>query len=133
MVARRTSGQGKARSKATAVEIDPSAIDHAVRLIDEVCCFAGSFDLLKDTRDEELCAAIERRDNAALFDRLTFSFSFQGISDEIAANYMRRHGQATFRSVRKNSGQAANLPEAESLLAFSRLPIPENETHLRRA
>ena len=28
-------------------------------------------------------------------------FSFQGISDEIAANYMRRHGQATWRSVRK--------------------------------
>ena len=45
-----------------------------VRLINEVCCFAGSFDLLKDTRDEKLCAAIERRDSAVLFDRLTFSF-----------------------------------------------------------
>jgi hypothetical protein len=115
MAASRTRDKDEARSKVAAVEIDPSAIEHAVRLIDEVCCFAGSFDLLKDTRDEELCAAIDRRDNAVLFDRLTFSFSFQGISNEIAANYMRRHGQATFRSVR---GKLAKQPTCPKLKAY---------------
>jgi hypothetical protein len=58
--------------------------------------------LIEDFRDQDLSAAIERYDSAALFDRLIHDFTFQGISDEIAANYMARHGQATWRSVRKN-------------------------------
>ena len=66
MTTTRTAGQVEP-SAIKPIGADMPAIDHAVRLIDEVCCFAGSFDLLKDTRDEELCAAIERRDNAALF------------------------------------------------------------------
>jgi hypothetical protein len=58
--------------------------------------------LLDEFRDQGLCRAIERHDTAALFDRLIHDFSFQGISDEIAENYMRRHGQATWHSIRKN-------------------------------
>ncbi len=88
--------------QATTIEIDTPAIDHAVRLIHQICCFAGSFDLLDEFRDKALCAAVERHHTATLFDRLMYDFSFQGISDEIAINYMRRHGRATWRSVRKN-------------------------------
>jgi hypothetical protein len=89
------------------LEIDPSAPEHAIRLIHQICCFAGSFDLLEEFRDPQLCAAVERHDTAALFDRLIHDFSFQGISDEIAINYMRRHGQATCRSVRENLAVSA--------------------------
>ena len=96
-------------------------MDHAVRLIHQICCFAGSFDLIEEFCDQGLGAAIERHDSAVLFDRLMFDFSFQGISDEIAVSYMRRHGRATWRSVRKNlAKQPANLPKAEVLLAFLR-------------
>jgi hypothetical protein len=116
MIIRRTAGL--APSNATTVEIDPSAIEHATRLIHQVCCFAGSFELVDEFRDQVLCAAIERHDNALLFDRLTFSFSFQGISDEIAANYMRRHGQATWRAVHKNMAQRPTCPKLKSYWHF---------------
>ena len=118
MIVSRTTGQVEAPSKPTANEIDPSAIEHAARLIRQVCCFAGSFDLLEEFRDKDLCAAIERRDSAALFDRLTLYFSFQGISDEIAANYMRRHGQATWRVVRKNMSKRPTCPKLKSYWHF---------------
>jgi hypothetical protein len=116
MIARGTAGQGEARS--TAVEIDTPAIEHAVRLIHQVCCFAGPFDLLDDFRDQDLCGVIERHDTAELFDRLIHDFSFQGISDEIAENYMRRHGQATWRSLRKNFVERPTCPKLKSYWLF---------------
>jgi hypothetical protein len=97
---------------------DAAAVAHAVRLIHQVCCFAGSFDLVEDFRDQVLCAAVERHDSAALFDRLIYDFSFQGISDEIAINYMRRHGQATWRAVRKNLAKAPSCPKLKTYWAF---------------
>ena len=105
------SGRRRGRRQ-TSIDYEPPALDHAIRLIHQVCCLAGSFDLIKDFRDQALCAAVDRHDTAALFDRLMHDFSFQGISDEIAANYMTRHGQATWRSVRKNLAKRPNLPEA---------------------
>ena len=115
-----TAPQVRARSRSTdeTIDLDTAAIDHAVRLIHQVCCFAGSFDLLDEFRDQALCAAVDRHDTAALFDRLMHDFSFQGISDEIAANYMRRHGQATWRSVRKNLARRPTCPKLKSYWHF---------------
>src|SRR5580693_596120 len=107
-------GQVQAQSKTRPTGLDLAAIDHAVRLTHQVCCLAGSFDLLEEFRDPALCAAVERHDTAALFDRLMYDFSFQGISDEIAANYMRRHGQATWRSVRKNLATGPTCPKLQT-------------------
>jgi hypothetical protein len=118
MVARHTAGQVEAPSKVPAVKIDPSATEHAVRLIHQVCCFAGSFDLLQEFHDQGLCAAVERHESAVLFDRLTFSFSFQGISDEIAANYMRQHGRATWRAIRRNMAKRPTCPKLTSYWHF---------------
>jgi hypothetical protein len=53
-----------------------------------------------------------------LFDRLMYDFSFQGISDEIAINYMARHGQATWRSVRKNLARRPTCPKLKTYWAF---------------
>jgi len=97
---------------------DTAAVAHAVRLIHQVCCFAGSFDLLEEFSDQGLCAAIERRDSGALFDRLMHDFSFQGVSDQIAANYMARHGQVTWRSVRKNLAKRPSCPKLQTYWAF---------------
>jgi hypothetical protein len=97
---------------------DPFAIDYAIRLIHQVCCFAGSFDLLEEFRNQDLSAAVERRDSTVLFDRLIYEFSFQGISDQIAEDYMRRHGQATWRSVRKNLAKRPTCPKLQTYWAF---------------
>jgi len=116
MIASGTAGQGEARS--TSVEIDTPALEHAVRLIHQVCCFAGSFELLDEFCDQGLCRAIQRHDTAALFDRLMYDFSFQGISEEIAVNYMRRHGQATWRSLRNNFAKRPACPKLKSYWHF---------------
>ena len=100
-----------------------AALDYAVPLIYQVCCLAGSFDLIDEFRDRDLCAAVADHNTQALYDRLIYDFSFQGISDEIAANCMAKHGQATWGSVRGQSRREAALPQAANLLALSRLPL----------
>jgi len=74
--------------------------------------------LVEDFRDQALCAAVERHDSAALFDRLMHDFSFQGISDQIAINYMQRHGQATWRSVGRNFAKRPTCPKLKTYWAF---------------
>jgi hypothetical protein len=118
MIDRRTAGQGESRSTTKPIDLNAAAIDHAVRIIHQVCCLAGSFDLVEEFRDQDLSAAIERHDSAVLFDRLMFDFSFQGISDEIAINYMRRYGQATWHSVRKNLTARPSCPKLQSYWHF---------------
>ena len=118
MVADRTAGQVQPASTTKPISLDTAAVDHAVRIIHQVCCLAGSFDLLEECHDQDLCAAIERHDTAAIFDRLIHDFSFQGISDEIAENYMQRHGQATWRSVRENLVRRPTCPKLKSYWHF---------------
>ena len=109
----------KIRAKARSIDLNsPDALSYATRLIYQVCCFAGSFNLLEDFRDQDLCAAIERRDSATLFDRLMVDFSFQGISNEIAANYMRRHGRATWRAIRRNLAQRPTCAKLKTYWHF---------------
>jgi hypothetical protein len=94
---RRTQAAGRVEAQSTKnTVLDTAALAYGVRIIHQVCCLAGSFDLLEEFRDQGLCAAVDRYDSAAFFDRLMYDFSFQGISDEIAINYMRRYGQATW-------------------------------------
>jgi hypothetical protein len=118
MAARNAARQLRAQSSIKPTGPDTAALDYAVRFIHQVCCFAGSFDLLEEFRDQALCAAVERHDSAVLFDRLMYDFSFQGISDQIAINYMQRHGQATWRSVRKNLARRPTCPKLKTYWAF---------------
>jgi hypothetical protein len=80
-----------------------SAIDHAVRVVHSVCCLAGSASLIADIRAdlraEGIPAAIRRHDTAMLFDWLVAALSYQGISDQVAAEYMERHGSATWADI----------------------------------
>jgi hypothetical protein len=118
MVARRTAGQVQVRPTANQIDFDTSAVDHATRLIHQVCCLAGSFDLIERFADQDLCIAIDRRDTAALYDRLIYSFSFQGISDEVAENYMHRHGRPTWAAIRKNLAQHPTCPKLKTYWHF---------------
>jgi hypothetical protein len=53
-----------------------------------------------------------------LYDRLIYSLSFQGISDETAANYMHRHGRPTWAAIRKNLAQRPTCPKLKTYWHF---------------
>jgi hypothetical protein len=95
-----------------------SAVDHATQLIHQVCCLAGSFDLLDRFHDEELCRAITDRSNGVVFDRLTFEFSFQGIADAVASDYIQRHGRPTLSQIGENLAGAPPCPKLQSFWQF---------------
>jgi hypothetical protein len=52
MAGNRVADQVQTRSTTTPAGPDAAAFDHAVRIIHQVCCFAGSFELVEDFRDQ---------------------------------------------------------------------------------
>jgi hypothetical protein len=98
------------------------AIDHAVRLVHSVCCLAGAASLIDDIRDdlraEGIATAIRRHDTAALFDWLISALSYQGISDQVAADYMERHGRPGWADIDQKVGQGITCPKLKSYWHF---------------
>ena len=99
-----------------------AAIDHAVRLIYRICCLAGSMSLIDeiraDLKADGVRAAIRNRDTAAVFDWLISALSYQGISDQVAYDYMERHGRATWHDIEHKLGQGAGCPKLKSYWHF---------------
>ena len=99
-----------------------SAIDHAVRVVHSVCCLAGSASLIDDIRAElraeGIATAIRRHDTATLFDWLVAALSYQGISDQVATEYMERHGSATWADIDQKTGQGITCPKLKSYWHF---------------
>ena len=102
----------------TASGPDGPAIDYAVRLVYRVCCLAGSASLIDEVRDDDICVAIERRDTASMFDWLASGLSFQGVSDEVAHDYMERHGRPTWRDIGNKLGRGVSCPKLTSYWHF---------------
>jgi hypothetical protein len=98
------------------------AIDHAVRVVHRVCCLAGAASLIDDIRAELRAAgistAIRRHDTATLFDWLISALSYQGISNEVAAEYMERHGSATWADIDQKAGRGITCPKLKSYWHF---------------
>ena len=99
-----------------------TAIDHAVRLVHAVCCLAGSTDLIEEIRNEtdgpSLRSAIDRYDTAPLFDWLVAGLSYQGISDQVAADYIELHGSANWADIEQKIGQGVTCPKLKSYWHF---------------
>jgi hypothetical protein len=95
-----------------------SAIDHAVRIIYWVCCLAGAADLLDELRGEGIASAIRRHDTATLFDWLSAALSYQGISDQVAANYMAEHGQAEWHDINRKMAASPSCPKLMTYWQF---------------
>jgi hypothetical protein len=76
------------------------SLDQAVQLIERVCMLAGSLTFVEDIqaglRQVGIQRAVDQHDTPRLFDWLLSTFSYQGISDQVARNYMRQHGSATW-------------------------------------
>jgi hypothetical protein len=61
---------------------------------------------------------IRRRDSAAVFDWLMAALSYQGISDQVAYEYMERHGRATWHDIDQKLGQGVSCPKLKSYWHF---------------
>src|SRR5580693_3632325 len=98
-----------------------AALTHATRLIFRVCHIAGTAAFIEESglgpEGKDLRKAIRSRNTAALFDHLVAALSYQGISDEVAKNFMDRHGLASWHVI-ESALQAPNLLEAQKLLAL---------------
>lgn len=99
-----------------------SGFEHASRLIQAICQLAGSPSLIDDFRtefaDHGVLQAVERHDTAVLFDWLAAAVSFQGISDQIAWDYMQRHGRATWADIHRNFSRAPSCPKLPTYWHF---------------
>src|SRR5213082_2339423 len=88
-----------------------TAIDHAVRVIYRICCLAGSASLIDkiraDLHAEGVRAAMRKRDTAAVFDWLIAALSYQGISDQIAYDYMEEHGYVQWQDINQKFAHGA--------------------------
>src|SRR4051812_46787479 len=88
-------GRSKSSRHQTRLQLD-AALDHAVVLIDTVCCLAGDEHLIGNQSSPEikrLRRAIVEHDSGYLFGAVAEAFSLQGISDAVAYAYMERHGR----------------------------------------
>jgi hypothetical protein len=79
-----------------------SPLAFAVNLIAAICHESGSQLMLGGTMDpnlQGLVHALRANDTPGVFDWMMDSFSFQGISDNVAAAYLAQHGNATWRRI----------------------------------
>ncbi len=99
-----------------------SALEHATRLILRVCQLAGSASFVDDAREslaaEGIQAAVRNRDTAVLFDWLVATLSYQGIADQVAFDYMERHGQATWQTIANDLRRSPTCPKLKSYWHF---------------
>jgi hypothetical protein len=98
------------------------ALNHAARLIHAVCGLAGSPTLIDEIRAElradKVRAAIRNRDTCPVFDWLMAAVSYQGISDQVAFEYMEKHGRATWQQIKHGLDRGASCPKLKSYWHF---------------
>jgi hypothetical protein len=100
-----------------------TTIDQAVALVTTICQLPGNDQFVRDTnraaKADGLREAVKARDTPALFDWLMTSFSFQGISDRIASNYIEAHGNANWSVIEKGLGhRRQRCPKLENFETY---------------
>ncbi len=97
-----------------------SALEHATSMIYQVCCLAGSASFLDDLRTEASGDLQSRMldSNAAAFDWLIEAFSYQGVSDRAAAEYIERHGTVTWMELEQAFAKNPSCPRLQSYWHF---------------
>jgi hypothetical protein len=101
---------------------DLTAMDPSTGLILRVCQLAGSASFVDDAREalaaEGVHAAVRTQNTAALFDWLVSILSYQGISDQVAYDYMERHGRATWQVIESDLRRGPSCPKLRSYWQF---------------
>jgi hypothetical protein len=120
MLAARKPQSRAVAKKSLAVRSDGYAYAH--RIIHTVCCLAGSASFVDDARDnlvnEGVLNAIEAHNTSVLFDWMVRAFSFQGIADAIAADYMDKHGAVTWSAIAADLAAGPACPKLQSYWQF---------------
>jgi hypothetical protein len=97
-------------------------LEYPVSLVHTVCALAGNpayvDDLKRGLQARGILKAVDDHDSPKLFEWLVEAMSYQGISDAIAADYMKRHGRATWRAVQAGLGQSPSCPKLGSYWQF---------------
>jgi hypothetical protein len=116
------SGPSRRKSPEGAPRRDQNSLHYAAKLIHRVCCFAGSASLIDDVHTDLRENGIPPRpsgsDTPAIFHWMMAAFSHQGISDEVAAGYMDRHGSATWEDLKRSLAIAPACPRLKSYWHF---------------
>ena len=97
--------------QATNVSCSDREIEYATRIVEQVCNLAGPLDYITRCRAEMQRHGLSARNSpsvADLYDWLIDIVSYQGISDQAAAGFIREHGQAN--SLRRISGLSGISP-----------------------
>src|ERR1035437_6314933 len=122
MLAARNPPSGAVVKRSLAVPTDSSGYAYAHRIIHTVCCLAGTASFVDDAHDnlvnEGVLGAIEAHNTPVLFDWMVRAFSFQGIADAIAADYMDRHGVLTWGAIAADLDAVPACPKLQSYWQF---------------
>jgi hypothetical protein len=99
-----------------------TALTRARSLIPRVCHLAGTAAFIDEAglgpEGKDLRKAIRSRNTAALFDHLVTALSYQGISDEVAKNFMDRHGLASWHVIESDLRKRPSCPKLRSYRHF---------------
>jgi hypothetical protein len=97
-------------------------LSYAIDLIGTICIVAGSLDYLDNAatrfRSWRLRSRPPGEASAMIFDWLARSMSYQGISDEVARNYMADHGAPTWVEIEASLRGGARCPRLSSFWQF---------------
>jgi hypothetical protein len=99
-----------------------ATLTRARSLILQVCHLAGTAAFIDDAGlgpdGKELRKAIRNRNTGVLFDWLVAAMSYQGISDEVAKNFMDRHGLASWHVIESALRTRPSCPKLRSYWHF---------------
>jgi hypothetical protein len=93
-----------------------------VQLIGAVCGLAGSLTFLDDIRADVQKAgildAVAKRNTPKTFEWLLSAFSYQGISDQVARGYIRKHGNVTWSDIEAGLREIPSCPLLQTYWHF---------------
>jgi hypothetical protein len=122
MLAARKPPSRAVAKKSLAVRSDSSGYAYAHRIIHTVCCLAGASSFVDDAHynlvNEGVLGAIEAHNTPVLFDGMVRAFSFQGIADAVAADYLDKHGAVTWGAIAADLAAGPACPKLQSYWQF---------------
>jgi hypothetical protein len=112
----------KPKAGDVAPDYDAARYRRPAQLIGAVCGLAGSLTFLDDIRVDMQTAgiidAVAKRNTSKIFDWLVNAFSFQGISDQVARGYIRKHGSVSWSDVTKSLDANPSCPLLQTYWHF---------------
>lgn len=98
--------------------------DEAAAILQTVCGLAGSSYLVSNIEDElaaeDISVALNNHNTGTIFDWIVKTVSFQGISDRVARDYLRKHGSIQYHDIETALASKPACPKLASYWSFDR-------------